>query len=369
MNANIFPTQITQDSIHKAKLIATQWQNQLLEWYAIQGRTSLPWRTLKGENAPYGVYVSEIMLQQTQVKRVAESYFTPFLNAFPTLEALAKAPLDSILKQWEGLGYYTRARNMQKSAILCCEKYNATLPNTRQDLLKLPGIGAYTSGAILCFGFHQSVSFVDGNIRRVLCRIFALREPNQKLLDELAFLLLDTKHSFDYNQALLDLGAMICTPKSPNCLICPMQNLCNGKVNPTLYPTPKTSSLTPLTLHLLLYKDSQGKIAFVYEKGDKGGLYQGLYNLPQLKLEALANQHRFYKKGFYKCGSFKHHYTKYAITANVYKLDSKHLNLLTQSLPHTKLYFFSQKELESKPLSSLCKKALGFVDFNKYKQN
>lgn len=369
MNANIFPTQITQDSIHKAKGITKQYQIQLLEWYAIQGRTSLPWRTLKGENAPYGVYVSEIMLQQTQVKRVAESYFTPFLNAFPTLEALAKAPLDSILKQWEGLGYYTRARNMQKAAILCCEKYNATLPNTRQDLLKLPGIGAYTSGAILCFGFHQSVSFVDGNIRRVLCRIFALREPNQKLLDELAFLLLDTKHSFDYNQALLDLGAMICTPKSPNCLICPVQNLCNGKVNPTLYPTPKTSSLTPLTLHLLLYKDSQGKIAFVYEKGDKGGLYQGLYNLPQLKLEALANQHRFYKKGFYKCGSFKHHYTKYAITANVYKLDSKHLNLLTQSLPHTKLYFFSQKELESKPLSSLCKKALGFVDFNKYKQN
>lgn len=365
MNANIFPTQITQDSAHKAKLIAAQWQNQLLEWYALNGRISLPWRTLKGKNAPYGVYVSEIMLQQTQVKRVAESYFTPFLNAFPTLEALAKAPQDSILKQWEGLGYYTRARNMQKSAIICCEKHNATLPNTRKDLLTLPGIGAYTSGAILCFGFRQSVSFVDGNIRRVLCRIFALREPNQKLLDELAFLLLDIKHSFDYNQALLDLGAMICTPKSPNCLICPMQNLCNGKVNPTLYPTPKTSSLTPLTLHLIIYIDSQGKMAFVYEKGDKkdkkGGLYQGLYNLPQLKLEALANKHRFYKKGFYKCGSFKHHYTKYAITANVYKLDSKHLTLLTQSLPHTKLYFFSQKELESKPLSSLCKKALRFV--------
>lgn len=358
-------------SAHKAKLIAAQWQNQLLEWYALNGRKSLPWRNLKGENAPYGVYVSEIMLQQTQVKRVAESYFTPFLNAFPTLEALAKANLDSILKQWEGLGYYSRARNMQKAAIICCEKHNAFLPNTRQDLLTLPGIGAYTSGAILCFGFRQSVSFVDGNIRRVLCRIFALREPNQKLLDELAFLLLDTKHSFDYNQALLDLGAMICTPKSPNCLICPMQNLCNGKVNPTLYPTPKTSSLTPLTLHLIIYIDSQGKMAFVYEKGDKkdkkGGLYQGLYNLPQLKLEALANKHRFYKKGFYKCGSFKHHYTKYAITANVYKLDSKHLNLLTQSLPHTKLYFFSQKELESKPLSSLCKKALSL--YEKYEKS
>ena len=142
-------------SAHKAKRIAKQWQIQLLEWYAIQGRISLPWRTLKGENAPYGVYVSEIMLQQTQVKRVAESYFAPFLNAFPTLESLAKANLDSILKQWEGLGYYSRARNMQKAAIICCEKHNATLPNTRQDLLTLPGIGAYTSGAILCFGFSK----------------------------------------------------------------------------------------------------------------------------------------------------------------------------------------------------------------------
>ncbi|BDB65586.1 A/G-specific adenine glycosylase [Helicobacter cinaedi] len=351
---------------HKAKSIAKQYQIQLLEWYALNGRKSLPWRILKGENAPYGVYVSEIMLQQTQVKRVAESYFTPFLNAFPTLESLAKANLDSILKQWEGLGYYSRARNMQKAAIICCEKHNATLPNTRESLLQLPGIGAYTSGAILCFGFRQSVSFVDGNIRRVLCRIFALREPNQKLLDELAFLLLDTKHSFDYNQALLDLGAMICTPKSPNCLICPVQNLCNGKVNPAIYPTPKTSSLTPLTLHFIIYIDSQGRIAFVYEKGDKkdkkGGLYQGLYNLPQLKLEALANKQRFYKYG-----SFKHHYTKYAITANVYKLDSKHLNLLTQSLPHTKLHFLSQKELESKPLSSLCKKALSL--YEKYEKS
>ena len=375
MNTNLFTTQITKDLANptpqdfalKTKHIAKQWQTQLLEWYALNGRISLPWRNLKGANAPYGVYVSEIMLQQTQVKRVAEHYFAPFLNAFPTLEALAKAPLDSILKQWEGLGYYTRPRNMQKAAIICCEKHNAALPNTRESLLQLPGIGAYTSGAILCFGFRQSVSFVDGNIRRVLCRIFALSNPSLKVLDELSFLLLDTQNSFDYNQALLDLGAMICTPKSPSCLICPMQNLCSGKINPTIYPTPKTSSLIPLTLHLIIYADSKGRIAFIYEneKEDKNGLYQGLYNLPQLDLETLTSKQKFYKNGFYKkCGSFKHHYTKYAITANVYKLDSKHLNLLnllTQSLPHAKLHFFSQKELESKPLSSLCKKALRFV--------
>lgn len=363
MKTNPFSTQITlnpPNPTKKAKLITKQWQKQLLEWYVINGRKSLPWRNLKGENAPYGVYVSEIMLQQTQVKRVAECYFAPFLHAFPTFEVLAQTPLDSLLKHWEGLGYYTRARNMQKTAIICCQKHNAALPRTREELLQLPGIGAYTSGAILCFGFGQSVSFVDGNIRRVLCRIFALSMPSLKILDELAYLLLDTQNSFDYNQALLDLGAMICTPKSPSCLICPMQNLCSGQINPAIYPMPKTFSLTPLSLHLIIYIDSQGQIAFIYEdtKGDKNGLYQGLYNLPQLELETFTGTQRFYKK----CGSFKHHYTKYAITANVYKLDSKNLDLLTQSLSHTKLHFFSLKELDSKPLSSLSKKALKLLD-------
>lgn len=347
------------DITQQAKYIATHYQQQLLKWYAKEGRISLPWRNLKGENTPYGVYVSEIMLQQTQVKRVQEKYFIPFLHTFPTLKALAQAPLDSILKCWEGLGYYTRARNMQKSAIICCDKYNATLPRTRKELLQLPGIGAYTSGAILCFGFGESVSFVDGNIKRVLCRIFALREPSQALLDKLALLLLDSKHSFDYNQALLDLGAMICTPKSPSCHICPAHNFCNGKTNPALYPTPKSSHLTTLILHLAVYMNKKGEIAFVYtdEKEGKNSLYQGLYNLPSFKLEEIAH----YEKCYTKCGSFKHHYTKYAITANVYWLDYEHLDTL-RHMQSKKLHFFLPQELDAKPLSSLCKKALKLVD-------
>lgn len=225
--------------LQQAAFIVPLWHKQILNWYQQYGRSTLPWRNLKGENAPYGVYVSEIMLQQTQVKRVLESYYAPFLRAFPTLEALALAKSESVLKMWEGLGYYSRARNMQKCAQICCEKFNAALPRTYAELISLPGIGAYTAGAILCFGFGQSVSFVDGNIRRVLCRIFALESPKEPLLDELAALLLDSTRSFDYNQALLDVGAMICTPKNPACLLCPVRNVCKGQTNPTLYPTPK----------------------------------------------------------------------------------------------------------------------------------
>ena len=349
--------------LQQAAFIVPLWHKQILNWYQQYGRSTLPWRNLKGENAPYGVYVSEIMLQQTQVKRVLESYYAPFLRAFPTLEALALAKSEYVLKMWEGLGYYSRARNMQKCAQICCEKFNAALPRTYAELISLPGIGAYTAGAILCFGFGQSVSFVDGNIRRVLCRIFALESPKEPLLDELAALLLDSTRSFDYNQALLDVGAMICTPKNPACLLCPVRNVCKGQTNPTLYPTPKKSILEPLTLHLVICVDKKGKIAFIYEdkKGSKNALYQGLYNLPNLALEDIANDEKYYKK----CGNFKHHYTKYAITANVYKLDSKNLDTLKQSMPHTKLYFFSLEELDSKPLSSLCKKALQLAGFSR----
>ncbi|MCX2717141.1 A/G-specific adenine glycosylase [Helicobacter sp. MIT 21-1697] len=351
----------------KATQIAQTWRANILHWYKKHGRISLPWRNLSGENAPYGVYVSEIMLQQTQVKRVLESYYIPFMKAFPTLTSLANAQEESLLKLWEGLGYYTRVRNMQKSARICCEKFNNALPQTYAELISLPGIGKYTAGAILCFGFRQSMSFVDGNIRRVLCRIFALENPKERLLDELAALLLDSTRSFDYNQALLDVGAMICTPKNPACLLCPVRNICKGQANPALYPTPKKSILEPLTLHLAIYVDKKGKIAFIYEdkKEGKNALYQGLYNLPNIELENITNDEKYYKK----CGSFKHHYTKYAITANVYKLDSKNLAILKQSMPHTNLYFFSSQELDSKPLSSLCKKALQLAGFNVSRSN
>ena len=326
---------------HKATLIAPLWRSQILDWYSIYGRKTLPWRNLSGENAPYGVYVSEIMLQQTQVKRVLELYYEPFLASFPTLHSLSCASQEQVLKLWEGLGYYTRARNMLKTAQICATSYHSFLPHTHKQLLALPGIGAYSAGAILCFGFKQSVSFVDGNIRRLLCRIFALQKPKTSLLESLAKILLEKSQSFDYNQALLDIGALLCTPKSPSCLICPIQNLCSGYKNPHLYPLPQKSTLEPLHLHLgfCVYKDC---IAFVY--GTKG-LYQGLYNLPSLSQAEIIH--------CTKCGKCTHHYTKYAITAHIYHISFESLQNLKQEI-----IFLSHQDIRSKPLSSLCKKAL-----------
>ncbi|MDX5764147.1 hypothetical protein SIK57_19525, partial [Clostridioides difficile] len=157
------------------------------------------------------------MLQQTQVKSVLERFYFPFLQKFPTLESLANANEDELLKAWQGLGYYTRARNLKKAALECVDKFGAKLPKDVEDLKKLSGIGAYTAGAIACFGYDQKVSFVDGNIRRVLSRLFALENPSMKELEKRAKELLNLNHAFDHNQALLDIGALVCVGKNAKC--------------------------------------------------------------------------------------------------------------------------------------------------------
>lgn len=351
----------------KAQLIAPLWRKNLLSWYQLHGRHHLPWRNLTGIHAPYGVYVSEIMLQQTQVKRVLESYYSPFMAAFPTLGSLAYASEQSLLKLWQGLGYYTRVRNMHKSAQICLAQHKGYLPSTHKELLTLPGIGAYSAGAILCFGFLQATSFVDGNIARILSRAFALTHPTQKQLQALADILLDREQSFAYNQGLLDVGAGICTPKNTLCTACPFEKLCSGKEQPILYPTPKIRKLQPLELHLLFALDSQTHTQISKQSDKKipveknptyillarsqNALYRGLYNLPLLS-------HKPKSEEFKLLGSFKHHYTKYNIRAFVYQATAGFTghfslceeNMILESVRLDKLY--------SKPLSSLCTKAL-----------
>lgn len=332
----------------KAQRIASQWRASVLSWYPKNGRRELIWRNLSGENASYGVYVSEIMLQQTQVKRVSESFYHPFMSLFPTLPILASSSLESVLKAWEGLGYYSRARMLHKSAQICVEKYSGKLPCDYDLLRELPGIGSYTAGAILCFGFGRAVSFVDGNIARVLCRVFALTTPSQKELEQLAKMLLSQDSSFDYNQALLDIGALICTPKSPSCAICPLQAICEGKESPFTYPMRAKKLRENLDLHIALCVDSSA-IAFIKSTQM---LYRGLYNLPLLNAE--------YVESCELLGSFKHHYTKYNITAFVYRVSGAEI---TQYVANNgaDIVFIPLQELESKPLSNLAKKALNIA--------
>jgi A/G-specific adenine glycosylase len=203
----------------------------LLRWYD-RHRRVLPWRAAKGERAdPYRVWLSEIMLQQTTVKAVA-LYYARFLARFPTVAALAAAPLDDVLKLWAGLGYYARARNLHACAKAVVEQHGGAFPGTEEALRTLPGIGAYTAAAIAAIAFDRRASPVDGNIERVIARLFAVEEelPGGKpRVRSLAEQLTPQNRAGDFAQAMMDLGATICKPKKPACVLCPWMEMCAAR--------------------------------------------------------------------------------------------------------------------------------------------
>lgn len=198
-------------------------RRRLLTWYDRNHRP-LPWRATSD---PYRIWISEIMLQQTQVATVLP-YYARFLDRFPTLQALAAAPPEAVLKAWEGLGYYTRVRNLHAAARLVVARHGGRLPETRGALLALPGIGTYTAGAILSIAFGQRVAAVDGNVRRVWGRIFATAESGAGSLQELAEAIVPRRVPGRFNQALMDLGATVCKPRTPGCSVCPVRDLCHA---------------------------------------------------------------------------------------------------------------------------------------------
>lgn len=204
---------------------------RLLAWYDAH-RRELPWRARPGLTSdPYKVWLSEIMLQQTTVQAVAP-YYLKFLKAWPTVDALARAPVDKVLTAWAGLGYYARARNLHAAARLVSHEMGGEFPNTAAELRKLPGVGNYTAGAIAAIAFNQREAAVDANAERVLARLFAVQEPlpaAKAKLSELAPALVPGKRAGDFAQALMDLGATICTPKRPACTRCPWSDGCEAR--------------------------------------------------------------------------------------------------------------------------------------------
>ena len=231
------------DSIpHKSKI-----QIQLLRWFEKNGR-DLPWRKTRD---PYAIWVSEIMLQQTQVDTVIP-YYQKFLKSLPTVHHLARANLTKVLKAWEGLGYYSRARNLHRASKIIVNHFQRKIPNNLRDLLSLPGIGRSTAGAILSFAYNREAPILDGNVKRVLCRLFAISENPSKgktenVLWGISESLIPKGHSNPFNQALMDLGSMLCTPTDPQCSNCPLRNLCKGKSSgdPERYPTKGSKKRIP----------------------------------------------------------------------------------------------------------------------------
>ncbi len=251
----------------------------LLDWYDVHAR-KLPWRGIRD---PYRTWISEAMLQQTRVETVIP-YFSRFLSAFPTLSALAAAPVEDVLKQWEGLGYYSRARNLHAGAIAVMERFDGILPADPAALRTIPGIGPYTAGAIASIAFDRSVPAVDGNVIRVLSRYFGIREdvsrPDvRRDLESLAGSLVPAVRPGDYNQAVMDLGATICVPGTPECDRCPFLLSCDACKTgdaPDLPVLPKAKKPKEILWDIpLIVTDGQVLMRLRTEK-----LLQGLWCFP-----------------------------------------------------------------------------------------
>jgi len=214
--------------IRRKKADASDRPPRLLAWYD-RHRRRLPWRALPGEAVdPYRVWLSEIMLQQTTVKAVGP-YFEKFIARWPSVEAMARASLDDVLRMWAGLGYYSRARNLHACAVAVARDHGGVFPDTEPGLRALPGIGPYTAAAIAAIAFDRSTMPVDGNIERVVSRLYAVEEPLPQAkprIQQLATTLLGPSRAGDSAQALMDLGATICTPKKPACSLCPLNDDC-----------------------------------------------------------------------------------------------------------------------------------------------
>ncbi len=262
-----------------------QFRRNLLAWFK-KHRRQLPWRETKN---PYHIWVSEVMLQQTQAKKVVE-YYQQFINRFPSLQHLAMAELDDVLKQWEGLGYYARARNLRKAAIVVVEQMDGKVPSDYASFRALPGIGDYTAAAVQSIAFNRPYAVVDGNVKRVVARTFLIksavnRSPVAKVFQEKADSLLDCDQPGRFNQAMMELGSKICRPKSPLCVVCPVNDFCDAfrTTRQDEFPVRVKSKPTP-EYHIavgVIYK--KNRVLITRRKAE--GLLGGLWEFPGGKLQ------------------------------------------------------------------------------------
>lgn len=257
----------------------------LLAWYS-QNRRNLPWRSAKN---PYSIWLSEIILQQTRVEQ-GIGYYYKFLDAFPSVDKLAAAPVDKIMLLWQGLGYYSRARNLHAAAKMVVNTYNGKFPDSYEELRKLPGVGPYTASAIASIGFNLPHAVVDGNVYRLLSRYFNIDTAidssfGAKAFFELANELIPHEHPGDFNQAMMDFGSLVCKPKNPSCAVCPLSAGCGAFRYSRVDFLPVKKGRIKVRKRYFIYlivEDAEGN-TLVKKRGPKD-IWEGLYEFPLFEL-------------------------------------------------------------------------------------
>lgn len=262
---------------------AKQFQRKLLNWFDQHGRKQLPWQQNK---TPYRVWVSEIMLQQTQVATVIPYYHT-FMETFPDLKSLARASEDDVLRLWAGLGYYSRARNLHRAAKMVVDLYQGIFPSDLAGLQSLPGIGQSTAGAILALAYETRATILDGNVKRVLARFYGIREPvneknGEQMLWEFADKLTPSQRVADYTQAMMDMGATLCTRSKPDCERCPFKSDCVAHQNKLSAILPVKKAAKPLPVKSATFLFIQQKEQIYLEKRPDKGIWGGLWSVPEI---------------------------------------------------------------------------------------
>ena len=352
------------------------FSNSLLSWYDLNRRI-LPWRALPGEiSNPYFVYLSEIMLQQTVVKTVIP-YFLKFVRKWPDINALAKAELHEINSYWAGLGYYNRAKNLHETAKIISNKYDGCFPIDKNYLIALPGIGEYTSSAIMAIAFNRKSNVIDGNVERVFSRFYAVKEPiNQSkiFIKNIAEKHLPDHRHGDYAQALMDLGSLICIPKSPRCTMCPLLTMCNvgGTTRAKQFPIKLPKKEKEERYGLFFYLEKQDG-AVLFKTNKSNGLLANMDVLPSIGWYENSNRFKIFPKFNQKKYEFldikwrildhnlTHIFTHFKLNCSIAIASINDENKLLNQLDKSSYRFVQKKNIYDLALPSLIKKILNFL--------
>lgn len=360
---NLFHQAIAPEgSDRKAESVA----QRLLAWYDAHHR-DLPWRVTPGQRArgvvanPYRVWLSEIMLQQTTVEAV-KPYFRDFLAKWPTIEALASAETDDVMKAWAGLGYYSRARNLKKCADFIASELNERFPDTEAGLRELPGVGAYTAAAIAAIAFDRPAAVVDGNVERVMTRLHAIATPLPEAkprIRELVAAIVPDQRPGDFAQATMDLGATICTPKRPRCLLCPLKDDCRALVqgDPQLYPVKAEKAAKPLRVGAAFVAVREGDGAVLLAKRPESGLLGGMTGPPTTDWTARRDGATTadaapFPAGWRHRGVIAHVFTHFELRLHVF-----HAEVTPFEPPHG-MFWSNAEDLPGEALPTVMKKAI-----------